>query len=255
MSIQIKTPEEIERMRKGGKILGMILEELERKTELGMSTYDIEEYSETLFKKYQVKAAFKGFQGYPANLCTSLNNEVVHSIPSKNKIVKEGDILGIDCGVIYEGMYTDSAVCFGIGKISQDIENFLKTVEKALFLGIKAAKPGNKIGDISNIIQITVQSKHYSPVRTLIGHGVGTKLHEEPEIPNYGQKGKGPSIKPGMTFAIEPIINMGNHKVKTLNDNWTVITSDNSLSCQKEHTILITQTGNEILTLRPHEKH
>jgi len=240
-------------MRIGGQILGVILEDLQNKTEAGMSTYDLDVYSDSLFKKYGVKSAFKGYRGFPANLCTSVNSQVVHAIPRKDNILKEGDILGIDCGVVYGGMYTDSAITFGIGKIDPKVQKFLDTVERALFEGIDAALPGNKIGDIGYIIEKTVREKGYSPVRDLIGHGIGKNLHEQPEIPNYGRKNKGPSIKPGMTFAIEPIINMGSHKVKTLSDKWTVVTADNALSCQKEHTIVITQEGNEILTRRPSE--
>lgn len=245
--ISIKTPEEIKLMREAGSILASVLEELRTKVAPGVTTEELDLYAEESIIKKGGLPAFKGYQGFPKTLCTSINEEVVHSIP-KNITLKDGDIISIDCGVIYKGYYSDAAITVKVGEVKENIKKFIKIGEKSLMAGIREARPGNHIGDISNAIQTTIEKNGYSVVRDLVGHGVGKNLHEEPQIPNFGTKGKGPEIKPGMTFAIEIMTNMGGPDIITLQDGWTIVTRDNSLSMQAEHTVLITKNGNEILT-------
>lgn len=253
MSISIKTPKEIESMRKGGKILGEILYALQNYIEPGMSTMDLEKKAEELFKQYAVQAGFKGYQDYPNILCTSVNNEVVHAIPNDEKMEK-GDILSIDCGVIVDRLNTDSAVAIVVGgETLPEVQSFVDTCIKSMWAGINQVKPGNHVGDISHAIQTTVEPQGYGIVPELTGHGIGYALHEDPYVPNIGKAGTGPKLKAGMTIAIEPIITMHSPKIDTLNDKWTIVTKDNSLAIQHEHTVLITEEGVEVLTLRPGE--
>jgi methionyl aminopeptidase len=245
--IIIKTAEEIELMRKAASILGNTLEHVRTKTKAGVTTGELDAHAEEFIREKGGIPAFKGYRGFPATICSSVNDEVVHGIPGEREL-QDGDIITVDCGVIWEEFYSDAAITISIGEISKDVEQFLKVVEASLYNGIDQAVNGNRIGDISNAIQTTVEPKGYSVVRDLIGHGIGKNLHEEPQIPNFGQKGTGPLIKPGMTFAIEVMINMGGEAVRTLEDNWTIVTKDGSLSAQIEHTVLITSEGNEILT-------
>lgn len=254
MSIIQKTTQEIEAMRKGGKILGEILYALEHYLEPGMSTLDLEHKAEELFSKYGVKPGFKGYHGYPSILCTSVNNEVVHSIPNNEKMEK-GDIISIDCGVELEGLNTDSAVALVVGNETiPEVQKFVDTCKRAMWAGIKMAKSGNRIGDISSSIQKVVEEEGYTVIPELTGHGIGYSLHEEPYVPNHGTAGTGPILIENMTIAIEPIISMGSPKIDTLDDEWTIMTRDGSLAIQHEHTILITKDKPEILTLRPEEK-
>lgn len=246
MSIIIKTPDEIEKMREGGKILRTILLALKEKVSPGIKTYELSKYAEELFKKHNVKASFKGYQGYPAPICTAVNEEIVHSIPG-NRILHEGDILSIDAGVFHKGLHTDAAITVGVGKIPKKTRKFIETCEEALAKAIQKAGPGVYVSEISGIIQDTVEKKGYSIVKDLIGHGVGRNLHEEPEVPNFRTRGRGPILRPGMTIAIEPIIAMGSGENETLEDGWTIVTRDRSLAVQVEHTIVITETGCEIL--------
>lgn len=245
--IQIKTPQEIAAMREGGKILAEILHELAIGIHVGMATEELDIKSQALMSKYGVAPSFKGYKGYPSAVCVSVNEEVVHGIPGK-RILADGDILTIDCGIIHKGMHTDSAVAVMIGNVKPAVREFVKTVAKSLENALKIIKSGIRVGDIGHKIQKHVESRGYSVVHEYTGHGVGKNLHEEPEIPNYGKKGKGSILLPGMVVAIEPIIAMGDRFVNTLRDNWTAVTRDRSPACQVEHTIAITSSGCEVLT-------
>ena len=248
-NILIKTPKQIEVMRQGGVVLKKTLEMLARAVKPGISTLKIDQLAEKFILKHKgAKPAFKGYRGFPASICTSINKEVVHGVPSRNRILKDGDIVGIDCGIHYKGMYTDACITVLVGNVDLEVRHFVKITKKALNKAIKQIRPDGHIGDISAIIQKTLEDQSYSPVIECTGHGVGKNLHEPPEIINIGKKGTGPLMKPGMTFAIEPISAMGDGKVITAKDGWTVITKDSSLSAHFEHTVLVTEKGYEILT-------
>jgi methionyl aminopeptidase len=247
-SIPIKTPEEIEAMREGGRILREVLNKVSEAVRPGVTTSKLDELAELVISDYPgAKAGFKGYRGFPAALCTSINEEVVHGIPSEDVVLQDGDIIGIDCGVLYKGMYTDAAVTVLVGEVEPEVRYFVKTTKKALGNALKQVRPGGHIGDISAAIQKTLEDQGYDAVTQCTGHGVGKKLHEPPEILNKGKKGTGPEIKPGMTFAIEPISAMKSGKVITAPDKWTVETADGSLSAHFEHTVLVTEKGVEIL--------
>lgn len=257
MLTKIKTAKEIESMRRGGKILGEILHTLEKFVRTGITTQDIETESLRLFKHYNVKPGFKGYHGYPATLCVAVNEEVVHTIPGK-RVLKEGDILSIDCGVLLDGLNTDSAIAVIVGQQarsapSSSIKKFVNTCIRATWAGIKQVKPGNRIGDIGHAIEQVVRRGGYNIVPELTGHGIGANLHEEPYVYNYGKAHTGLALKPGMTIAIEPIITMGSPKIYTDRDGWNILTNDGSLGIQHEHTVLVTEFGYEVLTLRPGE--
>lgn len=246
--IPIKTGEEINIMRQGGKILNSILARLADFVKVGMKTEEVDKYARKLIEKNNVSASFLNYKGFPASICTSVNDEVVHGIPG-NRILNSGDIVSIDCGIKYKGFHTDSAVTIPVSNVNNDIVFFLKIIKKALNRAIKKVKPGAYIGDISNVIETTVRQAGFSPVRDCVGHGVGRKIHELPEIPNFGTKGTGEKLCPGMTLAIEPIINMGASETYIDSDNkWTVKTKDKSLSGHFEHTVLVTDSSCEILT-------
>lgn len=251
---KVKSPQEIKAMRESCRILGLILHELEQMVEPGISTMDLERKAEELCKKYQVRPGFKGYHGYPAILCTSVNDEAVHAIPNTAKL-NEGDILSIDCGVIVDGMNSDSAIAMVVGqKASEQARQLVDTCIKAMWAGIKQVKDGCHIGDIGEAVQNVVEGAGFTVIQDLTGHGIGEGLHEPPYILNYGEAGKGFQLKAGMTIAIEPIICAGNGQIETLDDDWTIVTEDQSLAIQHEHTILVTQTGYEVLSLRPGEK-
>lgn len=245
--IHIKTPEEIAAMREGGKILAEILHKLALFAKIGMRTEELNFRAEVLMAKYDVAPSFKGYHGYPAVICTSVNEEVVHAIPGK-RILKDGDILSIDGGVIHKGFHTDAAVTIMLGNVKPEVQAFVQTVQQSQEKAFAAIKPGVHVGDIGFAVQQWIESHGYSVVRDFIGHGVGRQLHEEPEVPNFGKKGKGPILLPGMVIAIEPIIAMGRRFVDILADNWTAVTRDGSPACQVEHTVAITSSGYEILT-------
>ena len=246
--VQLKSPAEIEKMRKAGSIVAQVLKEIEELVKPGVSTADLDLFAQTRTKELGAKPAFKGYHGFPGTLCVSVNEEVVHGIPSKTRILKDGDIVGLDFGVILDGWFGDSARTFPVGKISAEASKLLEITEKSLFLGIAQAVPGNHLFDIGFAIQNFVESFGYSVVREFVGHGIGKALHEDPQVPNFGVKGKGMLLKPGMVLAIEPMINAGRADVRVLADGWTAITADKKLSAHFEHTIAITETGNEILT-------
>jgi methionyl aminopeptidase len=248
----IKTDNEIKIMREANRIIAILLTEIEEKIKPGATTFELDQWAEERIVSLGAKPGFKGYmygsRMYPATLCTSVNEEVVHGIPSRQRVLQEGDIIGIDVGCLYKGFYGDGAYTYAVGLISPAARHLMDTCQKALYLGIEKARKGNRVSDISTAIDRFVTSKGYGIVRDLTGHGVGRKLHEEPQILNYDDGRKGKKLKVNMTLAIEPMINMGTYRVKTLNDNWTVVTEDGSLSAHFEHTIAITPNGPDILT-------
>ncbi|MFA5947368.1 MAG: type I methionyl aminopeptidase [Candidatus Gracilibacteria bacterium] len=249
MAIIIKTEEEIENMKISGKILAETLEELQKIAKAGMSTEDLDDFAENFIIKKGGIPGFKGYSGFPKTLCTCLNEKVVHSIPKKDEIIKEGDLLTIDCGVKYKGMNTDAARSFAIGNTSNIKLRLIKTANIALEKAINIAKPGIRIGEISLIIQKTIESEGFKVIKELTGHGVGRTLHEDPIILNYFDGNMGPILKPGMTLAIEPIFSISTSEIDVLKDGWTIVTKDSSCAVQAENTILITENGSENLTM------
>jgi len=246
--IILKSPEELKKMRKSCQIVAMVLKELRTYIKEGLTTKQIEQFVENLIIKMGGIPAFKGYRGYPASVCISINEQVVHGIPSEKVFIKEGDLVSVDVGVLCENFYGDAAYTYPIGRISKEAEKLLKITEEALYKGIAEATEGKRIGDISHAIQMHVENNGFSVVRAFVGHGIGRSLHEEPQIPNFGTKGIGPMLKKGMTLAIEPMVNAGKHDVKILSDGWTAVTKDGSLSAHFEHTIAITEGEPEILT-------
>jgi methionyl aminopeptidase len=246
--IYLKTAKELEKMKVAGQITAKILAELGKEVAPGVSTLELDKLAEKKCKEYGVKPAFKGYLGYPNSLCVSINSEVVHGIPSSKRVLKEGDIIGMDFGTIYEGFYGDTAITFPVGKITSNAQALLDVTLGSLKEGIAQAIVGNRLFDISHAIQNFVEKKGYSVVREFVGHGIGRSLHEEPQVPNFGPKGKGIPLKEGMVLAIEPMINEGSHSVRVLDDGWTAVTVDGSLSAHFEHTVAITSEGPVILT-------
>lgn len=249
MGISIKNAQEIENIRKSGKILGEALSETSKIAKAGMSTYDLDQFAEKLIIERGGIPAFKGYHGFPGTLCTSVNEEIVHTIPSKNRILKDGDLLTLDGGVIYKGMYSDAARSIGIGQISSEKERLIKVANEALSKAIDLVKPGIRLSEISKLIQKIVEGAGFHVIYDLSGHGIGKKLHEEPTVLNYWDGKAGPILQAGMCLAIEPIFSVGTNKMKTLKDGWTIVTVDGSTAVQAENTVLITQDGCEILTL------
>ena len=245
--IPIKTPEEIEIMAQGGQILAKIIRELKAKVEPEITTQELDKLAQELIFGFGVKSAFKGYQGFPAVLCASVNEQIVHGVPSQRRLV-EGDILGLDLGIIYQDFYADMAVTVPVGQISPEVSRLLRTTKKALKRAIARAKPGKTIGDISHAIQKHIEDQGFQVVRELCGHGVGRKLHEDPEILNFGQRHKGPELKPGMVLAFEPMAVMGQPGIKKGPDGFCYQTADNSLSAQFEHTVAVTEKGPRVLT-------
>lgn len=235
-------------MRRAGSVVAQILLEISDLVKPGATTADLDLFAQTRTKELGAKPAFKGYHGFPATLCVSVNEEVVHGIPSKKRILKDGDIVGIDFGVILDGWFGDSARTFPVGKVSHEAEKLLEITEKSLYLGIEQARPGNHLFDIGHAVQNFVESHGYSVVREFVGHGIGKSLHEDPQVPNFGIRGKGMLLKPGMVLAIEPMINAGKPEVRVLSDGWTAVTVDKALSAHFEHTVAITEKGPEILT-------
>ncbi|MFQ3574654.1 MAG: type I methionyl aminopeptidase [Thermodesulfovibrionales bacterium] len=246
--IIIKTPQEIERIRRASRIVAQILNGLKKVIKAGMSTADIEDYIVNEIKERGAKPAFKGYRGYPASACISVNETVIHGIPSKSKRLKDGDIVGVDIGVYLDGYFGDGAYTYQVGKVDERASKLLKVTEEALYMGIEKAVVGNRISDISNTIQRYVEANGFSVVKNFVGHGIGRSLHEDPQVPNFGKAGQGCRIKEGMTLAIEPMVNEGSSEVKILSDGWTAVTADGSLSAHFEHTIAVTKNGPEILT-------
>ena len=249
MSVTVKSQREIELMREAGKILGTVLNELEKECKPGVTTYHINKIGEEMIKSYGCIPSFKGYQGYPAAICVSVNDEIVHGIPSKKRVLKEGDIVSLDAGVIHKGYHSDAARTFGIGKISDEAAKLIEVTRQSFFEGIKYAKEGCHLYEISNAIAQYNESFGYGVIRDLVGHGIGKSVHEDPEVPNFGRPGRGPKLVTGMALAIEPMVNAGDYHVAVLDDDWTVVTDDGSLSAHYENTVLITKDGCEILTL------
>ncbi len=248
MSVTIKSEREIGLMREAGRILAITHEELEKALKPGISTWEIDRLGEEIIRSYGCVPSFKNYRGYPASICISVNDEVVHGIPSKKRILDEGDIVSLDAGVIYRGYHSDAARTHGVGQISPEAGQLIEVTKQCFFEGIKYAKTGNHLNDISTAIQTYAEKFGYGVVRDLVGHGIGTHLHEDPEVPNFARKRKGIRLQPGMTLAVEPMINAGRYEVRWLDDDWTVITKDGSLSAHYENTILITEEGPEILS-------
>ncbi len=248
MAIIIKSQREIELMREAGRILALTHEELKKAIKPGISTYEIDRIGEEVIRSYGCIPSFLNYNGYPASVCVSVNDEVVHGIPSKKRILQDGDIVSLDCGVIYNGYHSDSARTYGVGEISEKASDLIKVTKESFFEALKVCKPGNHINDISKAVFDYITARGYSAVRDLVGHGVGANLHEAPEVPNFTRMKKGPKLKPGMTLAIEPMINIGTYEVLWLDDDWTVVTADGELSAHYENTVLITEGEPEILS-------
>jgi methionyl aminopeptidase len=244
-----KSKDEIDRIHKASQIVAQALDVLERNLEPGMSTLELDAIAESEIRKAGGLPAFKGYRGFPATLCVSVNEEIIHGIPSQKKL-KEGDIVGLDLGAIWEGFYGDAARTCAVGKISDEATKLLEVTEKSLMIGIEQAKPGNRIGDIGHAVQEFVEGHGYTVVRDFVGHGIGRNLHEDPQIPNYGNRGQGHRIKAGMVIATEPMVCQGQAEVEILPDNWTAITRDRSLAAHFEHSIAITNEGPWILSQR-----
>ena len=249
MAVTIKSPREIELMREAGRILAKTHEELAKNLRPGMSTWDIDHMGEEIIRSYGCIPSFKNYNGYPASICVSVNDEVVHGIPHKEHFLDEGDIVSLDGGVIYKGYHSDAARTYGIGEIDDDAKKLIEVTRQSFFEGIKFAKAGNHLNDISAAIQKYAESFGFGVVRDLVGHGIGSHLHEDPEIPNFARKRKGILLQPGMTLAIEPMITEGSYEVVWLDDDWTVMTEDGGWAAHYENTILITEGEPEILSL------
>ena len=249
MAITIKSAREIELMTEAGRILEIVHEEMKKALHPGMSTKDIDRIGEEVIRSYGCIPSFLNYNGYPASICVSLNEEVVHGIPNEKRIIKEGDIVSLDAGVIYKGYHSDAARTYGVGEISKEAKNLIDVTRESFFEGMKYAKEGNYLFEISAAIGRYANSHGYGVVRDLCGHGIGTALHESPEIPNYEMLRRGPKLRAGMTLAIEPMINMGTWQVDYLDDGWTVVTKDRKVSAHYENTVLITKDEPILLTL------
>jgi methionyl aminopeptidase len=246
--ITCRSQKEIEKLRRVNQLVGGILAELRAMVAPGVTTQEIDAVAEARVREAGAAPAFKGYHGYPATICASVNEQVVHGIPSAAKLV-EGDILSIDMGAKLEGFFGDSAVTVPVGAVSPDAQRLLRVTEESLFRGIEAVKPGARVSDIGAAVQAHVEASGFSVVREFVGHGIGTALHEEPQIANYGPGGRGPRLAEGMVLAIEPMVNIGKAAVKVLGDGWTAVTRDGSLSAHFEHTVVVTPGGCEVLTL------
>jgi methionyl aminopeptidase len=246
--IILKSRNEIEKMRVACRVVAEVLQEVKQVVRPGTTTLELDAFAERGIRLRGAIPAFKGYRGFPNSLCVSVNEQVVHGIPSKRRL-KEGDIIGLDLGAIWDGYYGDAAVTVPVGRISPTSERLLIITKEALYAGINEVKPGKRLSDISHAIQNHVEIQGYSVVRTFVGHGIGTALHEEPQVPNFGPYGRGPRLKAGMVLAIEPMVNTGDADVEILDDGWTVVTADGQLSAHFEHTVAITENGSEILTV------
>ena len=245
--IELKNASQLELMRKAGRIVAETLELVREHAKPGVTTLDLDRIAEKYIRSQGAIPAFKGYNGFPATLCTSVNEQVVHGIPSLRNL-DSGDIISIDCGAHIEGFFGDSAITLIIGEVDEETERLLKVTEESLMMGIAQARLGNRLYDVSHAVQKHVEANRFSVVRDYVGHGIGRAMHEDPQIPNFGKPGRGPRLEVGMALAIEPMVNMGTHEVQTLKDRWTVVTKDNLPSAHFEHTVAITENGPEILT-------
>ena len=249
--IELKSDSEIETMRVASKIVATVLKEISEMTEAGMTTADLDDHAEKRIRELGATPSFKGYHGFPASICASVNNEVVHGIPRKRKVIKAGDVVKVDTGAFYEGFHGDSCITIAVGQIKPSAERLIEAAETALYAGIEQVKAGNTLMDIAGAIEDSIKANKFSVVEDFTGHGVGRNLHEEPAVFNYRTtRAPNVTLKPGMTLAIEPILNEGSKHTRTLSDRWTVVTLDRRLSAQWEHTVLVTETGYEILTDR-----
>ena len=246
--ILIKSEDEVSRIEGASRIVADTLRFLGEMVEEGVTTIELDRQAEQYIRDKGGKPAFKGYKGYPSSICASVNDGVIHGIPSERKL-RQGDIVSIDLGVIYKGFYGDAARTFPVGDISATARKLLDVTEEALKLSITFARDGNRVSDIGSAVQKHVEASGFSVVRSFVGHGIGKKLHEEPQVPNFGVPGRGPRLKSGMTLAIEPMVNAGGYEVKVLKDGWTAVTADNSLSAHFEHTVLVTSEGGKVLTI------
>jgi methionyl aminopeptidase len=248
--IVCRSAAELERMRDAGRLVAEVLTELAAHVRPGVTTADLDAMAEQRIAKAGATPAFKGYHGYPATICASINEEVIHGIPSGRRILNEGDIISIDVGVSLNGYYGDSAITLPVGQVSEEAARLLRVTEESLYKAIERVRPGNRISDIGHAVQHHVEAHGFSVVREFVGHGIGQRMHEEPQVPNYGEPGRGPRLSEGMVLAIEPMVNAGKPAVKVLADNWTAVTRDGSLSAHFEHTVAVTADGPWILTAR-----
>lgn len=249
MAIHVKNQEEIEKMRQAGALVAKTHELLEQHIKVGISTYALDQLAEEFIRSHGATPSFLGYNGYPASICASINDEVVHGIPDKKRIIQEGDIVSIDIGAYLNGYHGDAARTHAVGNVDDEALRLIRVTEESFFEGLKFVKAGNHLHEISAAIQKHVEKNGYSVVRDLVGHGIGTEMHEEPQIPNYKPIGRGPKLVAGMVLAIEPMVNIGRYDVRILGDDWTIVTLDGSKSSHYENTVLVTETGYELLTL------
>ena len=249
MPIICKSKSEIEKMRQSGRIVRQVLEAVREKVAPGVSTMDLERTAEKKVKDLGAKPAFKGYYDYPCVLCTSVNQEIVHGIPSEKRVLRAGDIVSVDCGVVLDGYYSDAAITVPVGaELSPELRKLLEVTEASLYRGIQQVLIGNAVGDVGAAVQECVEAAGFSVVRQFVGHGIGTQLHEEPQVPNFGNRGQGPKLREGMVLAIEPMVNVGKPGTRLLNDKWTAVTEDGSYSAHFEHCVAVTKDGPLILT-------
>ncbi|HET7183284.1 MAG TPA: type I methionyl aminopeptidase [Terriglobales bacterium] len=249
MAIVCKSPTELEKMRASGRIVRQVLDTVRAMVKPGVTTMDLERAAEKKIKELGAKPAFKGYYDYPCVLCTSVNQEIVHGIPSPKRLLKDGDIVSIDCGVVLDGYYGDAAITVPVGnEVAPDVQKLLEVTEASLYRGIAAARIGNTVGDVGAAVQELVEANGFSVVREFVGHGIGTRLHEDPQVPNYGTRGHGARLREGMVIAIEPMVNAGTPGARVLDDKWTAVTEDGSFSAHFEHCVAVTEDGPLILT-------
>ena len=249
MAIVCKSPAELEKMRRSGRIVREVLDALKGMVKPGISTMDLERAAEKKIRDAGAKPAFKGYYDYPCVLCTSINHEIVHGIPSERRVLREGDIVSIDCGVVLDGYYGDAAITVPVGEnVAPELKKLMEVTEASLYRGIAAARIGNTVGDVGAAVQELVEANGFSVVREFVGHGIGTRLHEDPQVPNYGVRGHGARLREGMVLAIEPMVNAGHPGARLLEDKWTAVTEDGSYSAHFEHCVAVTEDGPVILT-------
>jgi methionyl aminopeptidase len=248
VAVVLKSTQEIEKMRRAGEVTRDVLELVRGLVKPGVTTFDLEKAAVARLEELGIKAAFKGYHGYPCALCTSVNSEVVHGIPSEKRVLKEGDIVSVDFGVVVDGYYGDSSITVPVGKIAPDTARLLDVTKKSLHAGIAAVRPGATLGDVGAAVQGVVEGEGFSVVRDFVGHGIGVHMHEDPQVPNFGEAGRGMKLKAGMVIAIEPMVNAGRPDVMVLDDGWTAVAKDGSMSAHFEHTVAVTATGARILT-------
>jgi len=246
-----KSPDEVDKMRKAGRIVAGTIQRVLAAVRAGVTTADLDRVAEAYIVEAGAVPSFKGYKGFPASICVSIDNEIVHGIPSPKRVVKEGSLLSLDFGAIWEGFHGDSAVTVIVGEPpSSEVEKLVRVTEDALSAGIAQIRPGGRLSDISNAVQQVAEGAGFQVVREYVGHGIGRSMHEDPQIPNYGPPGRGPELKPGLVIAVEPMVNLGGWETRVLADDWTVVTADGSLSAHFEHTIAVTEDGHEVLTAR-----